>query len=59
VEIDDPVGPYGNKSLGEPPLCSPAPALRNAIIDALGIYVKDIPVTPQKIIEALSENREV
>ena len=59
VEIEDPVGPYGNKSLGEPPLCSPAPALRNAIIDALGIYVKDIPVTPQKIIEALSENREV
>ncbi len=59
VEIEDPAGPYGNKSLGEPPLCSPAPAIRNAIIDALGIYVKDIPVTPQKIIEALSENREV
>lgn len=54
VEDDDPVGPYGNKSLGEPPLCSPAAAIRNAIVDALGVEIDSIPITPQKIFEALN-----
>lgn len=53
VEIPDPNGPYGNKSLGEPPTCSPAPALRNAIVDALGVEISAIPITPQKVIEVL------
>ena len=54
VENADPVAPYGNKSLGEPPLCSPAPAIRNAIVEALGVEIDAIPITPQKIIEALA-----
>lgn len=60
VEIPDPIGPYGNKSLGEPPNCSPAPAIRNAIADAIGVDINAIPITPQKIIEVLNaKDKEV
>ena len=52
IEEEDPIGPYGNKSLGEPPACSPAPAIRNAILNALDIEFNQIPITPQDIIEA-------
>lgn len=58
VEEWDPVGPYGNKSLGEPPLCSPAPAIRNAVVDAIGIRIDDLPITPQKIIEVLAGSKQ-
>ncbi|AMP20301.1 hypothetical protein AZF37_03170 [endosymbiont 'TC1' of Trimyema compressum] len=52
IEEEDPIGPYGNKSLGEPPTCSPAPAIRNAILNALDVEFNKIPITPQDIIEA-------
>jgi xanthine dehydrogenase molybdenum-binding subunit len=39
VEPHDPTAPYGNKGLGEPPLCSPAGAIRNAVVDALGVIL--------------------
>lgn len=51
VEEDDPYGPYGNKALGEPPACSPAAAIRNAVLDALGVEFNHLPLTPQKIFE--------
>ena len=34
VELDDPIGPYGNKALGEPPAIPCAPAIRNAVLNA-------------------------
>ena len=40
-----------NKSLGEPPLISPAPALRNAVLDATGVAVNAIPMTPKLLFE--------
>lgn len=49
VETQEPSGPYGNKSLGEPPLISPAPALRNAVLDATGVAVNAIPMTPKRL----------
>src|SRR5699024_636301 len=55
VEKEDPIGPYGNKSLGENPICSPAPAIRNAVKDAIGITVNSLPLAPQKIFEALEK----
>ncbi len=58
VESYDPTGAYGNKSLGEPPTCSPAPALRNAIVDAIGVEIMSIPVTPEKIIAALAGEKK-
>ena len=52
VEYSDPAGPYGNKSLGEPPTCSPAPAFRNAILDAIDVEINDLPLSPQNIFMA-------
>lgn len=51
VETQEPSGVYGNKSLGEPPLISPAPALRNAVLDATGVAVNAIPMTPKLLFE--------
>ena len=51
VETHDPTSPYGNKALGEPPAISPAPAIRNAILDATGIKLNELPMTPQHLLE--------
>jgi xanthine dehydrogenase molybdenum-binding subunit len=47
VETREPTGGYGNKSLGEPPNITPAPAIRNAIWDATGVKIDEIPITPK------------
>ena len=46
VENPEPTSPYGTKALGEPPACSPAPAIRNALLNATGVAVNDAPMTP-------------
>ncbi|HPS82320.1 MAG TPA: xanthine dehydrogenase molybdenum-binding subunit XdhA, partial [Candidatus Limiplasma sp.] len=51
VEVCDPSGPYGNKALGEPPAISPAPAIRNAILQATGVAFNTLPMSPQKLVE--------
>lgn len=52
VELEDPEGPYGNKALGEPPAISPAPALRNALLHATGVAINELPLSPQRLIDA-------
>lgn len=47
VETVEPAARYGNKSLGEPPVITPPPAIRNAILDATGVAINEIPMTPQ------------
>ena len=47
VETFDPTSPYGNKSLGEPPTISQGPAIRNAILDATGVKINEMPMTPK------------
>lgn len=49
VETYEPTGPYGNKALGEPPAISPAPAIRNAILDATGVKVNELPLSPERL----------
>ena len=56
VELDDPIGPYGNKALGEPPAIPCAPAIRNAVLNATGIAFNENPLTPQKLIDAFRKN---
>ena len=51
----DPIGPFGAKALGEPPSVGPAPAVVNAIYDAVGVRITDLPVTPDKVLNALSQ----
>lgn len=46
IENREPTSPFGTKSLGEPPTCSPAPAIRNAILQATGVAVNQCPMTP-------------
>jgi 4-hydroxybenzoyl-CoA reductase subunit alpha len=53
VETVDPEGPYGAKEAGQGPLLPIPPAVCSAIYDALGVWVDEVPVTPEKIVEAL------
>ncbi len=47
------MGPFGAKGVGEPSMVSIAPAVANAVCDALGVRVFDLPLTPEKIVKAL------
>ncbi|MFQ5914986.1 MAG: xanthine dehydrogenase family protein molybdopterin-binding subunit [Nitrospinota bacterium] len=58
VEAGDPEGPFNAKGIGEPVLVPTAPAIANAIYDAVGVRVKDLPMTPARVFEALRQARE-
>ena len=49
VENPEPTSPYGTKALGEPPACSGAPAIRNAILNATGVAIDCCPITPHAL----------
>ena len=54
ADVVDPIGPYGAKALGEPPSVGVAPAVINAIYDAVGVRITELPATPDKILNALN-----
>jgi len=56
IEVKDPEGPYGAKGLGEHVLIPTAPAIINAIRDATGAVVYDLPATPDKVLAAIRED---
>jgi CO/xanthine dehydrogenase Mo-binding subunit len=51
----EPTGPFGAKGLGELNMDPTAAAINNAIFDAVGVRVKTLPITPEKILKALKE----
>jgi CO/xanthine dehydrogenase Mo-binding subunit len=53
VECHHKEGPYGAKGPGECTNVATPPAIANAIYDAVGIRIKDLPITPDKVLEAL------
>ena len=53
VETVDREGPYGAKEAGQGPLLPVPPAVCAAVYDALGVWIDEIPVTPEKVVEAL------
>ena len=55
VENPEPTSPFGTKALGEPPACSPAPAIRNAILNATGVSVNNAPMTPHVLFARFKE----
>jgi len=55
VESRDGAGPFGAKGIGEPSCNSIAPAVANAVTDAIGRRLFDIPITPEKILRALGK----
>jgi 4-hydroxybenzoyl-CoA reductase subunit alpha len=57
VETDDPEGPFGAKEAGEGLILPVAPAIANAIYDAVGVRIKDLPITAGKILKALEEKK--
>jgi len=58
VETDDKEGPFGAKGIGEPGLVPTAPAIANAIYDAVGVRIKELPITPEKVLRALKELKQ-
>lgn len=56
VETFEPTSGYGNKSLGEPPVITPAPAIRNAVLDATGVSINSLPMSPRNLFECFQEN---
>ena len=55
VEDTEYTGPFGAKSAGEVPTNGMAPAVANAIQDALGVRIRSLPITPEKLLQALDE----
>jgi len=60
VEEPDDRGPYGAKEVGQGPLLPIIPAVANAVFDAVGVRIDEVPITPEKILRALrSPSRRV
>ena len=57
VEVPDRNGPFGAKGIGESALIPVAPAIANAIYDAVGVRIKDLPIKAEKIFLALEETK--
>jgi CO/xanthine dehydrogenase Mo-binding subunit len=53
VETNDPSGPFGAKGIGEPGLVPTAPAIANAIYDAVGVRIQELPMKPEIVLKAL------
>src|SRR5680860_1016358 len=57
IEDPDTDGPYGAKGIGEPGLVPTAPAIANAVYDALGIRLNRVPMKPEQVLEAIFRNQ--
>lgn len=58
VESNDPNGPYGAKGASETAILPGAPAIANAVYDAIGVRINSLPITPEKILAALRAEKE-
>jgi len=58
VETDDPEGPFGAKEAGQGPLLPVMPAIANAIYQAVGVRVDEIPITAEKVLKGLELKRQ-
>jgi CO/xanthine dehydrogenase Mo-binding subunit len=52
------LGPFGAKGIGEPSLTPVAPAIANAVADAIGVRIHDLPITPEKVVNALRRREQ-
>lgn len=57
VESNDPVGPYGAKGASETAILPGAGAIANAVHEAIGVRIRDLPITPEKILAGLEDRR--
>jgi len=59
LETADKDGPYGAKGIGEPGCVPTAPAIANAVYDAIGVRIKDLPITPEKVLAAIKKKKGI
>ncbi len=57
VEAYDETGPFGAKGIGEAAIMGACPAVANAIFDAIGIRFTDLPITPERVLKAITEKQ--
>lgn len=57
VESPEPDGPFGAKGIGEPPIVGIAPAINNALGNALGLRLDKLPLTSERVLRALRSRR--
>lgn len=57
IEDPDPAGPFGAKEVGQGPLLPIMPAVANAVYDAIGVRIDEVPITPEKVVRALQQER--
>jgi xanthine dehydrogenase molybdenum-binding subunit len=55
LEVGPGKGPFGARGIGEPPIAPPAAAIANALADAVGVRITDLPITPERVLEALRQ----
>jgi|DewCreStandDraft_5_1066085.scaffolds.fasta_scaffold00159_54 4-hydroxybenzoyl-CoA reductase alpha subunit len=55
IETDDPHGPFGAKEAGQGPLLPVPPAIANAVYDAVGVRIDELPITPEKVLKGLED----
>ena len=53
IEEPDAQGPFGAKEVGQGPLLPVIPAIANAVFDAVGVRIDEVPITPEKILRAM------
>ncbi|NIM49248.1 MAG: molybdopterin-dependent oxidoreductase [Gemmatimonadales bacterium] len=58
IEDPDPNGPFGAKEVGQGPLLPVAPAIANAVYDAVGVRIDEVPITPEKVLKALKKKEK-
>ncbi len=56
IENPEPTSPFGTKALGEPPTCSVAPAIRNALLNATGVEIDMLPLNPHNLFRRFKES---
>jgi xanthine dehydrogenase molybdenum-binding subunit len=59
IETLDEDGPYGAKGIGEPGCVPTAPAIANAIYDAVGVRIHDLPITPESVLAAIRKKKGI
>ncbi len=55
IETAEPNGPFGAKEVGQGPLLPIMPAVANAVYDAVGVRIDEVPITPDKVLGALGD----
>ncbi|GAF87717.1 unnamed protein product, partial [marine sediment metagenome] len=58
VEVPEPTGPWGARGIAEPCMVPTAPAIANAVFDAIGCRINSLPITAEKVLKAIKEKKK-